>query len=78
MAKPISNRSTVQPSSRENQRGISEAAALTAFPVGLWCSVVDRKRELLRALNALNEAGVPYPLCGGMAVVLHGYPRLTA
>jgi hypothetical protein len=38
---------------------------------------MDLKRELLKAVGALNQAGVPYALCGGMAVVLHGYPRLT-
>ena len=38
---------------------------------------MDLKRELLDAVEALNRAGVPYALCGGMAVVLHGYPRLT-
>lgn len=38
---------------------------------------MDLKRELLEAVRALNRAGVPYALCGGMAVVLHGYPRLT-
>ena len=38
---------------------------------------MDLKQELLDAVGALNRAGVPYALCGGMAVVLHGYPRLT-
>ncbi len=38
---------------------------------------MDLKQELLGIVRALNEAGVPYALCGGMAVVLHGYPRLT-
>jgi hypothetical protein len=38
---------------------------------------MDLKRELLDVVRALNLAGVPYALCGGMAVVLHGYPRLT-
>ncbi|MBA7590082.1 2-methoxy-6-polyprenyl-1,4-benzoquinol methylase, mitochondrial [subsurface metagenome] len=28
-------------------------------------------------VRTLNGSGVPYALCGGMAVVLHGYPRLT-
>lgn len=28
-------------------------------------------------IRALNESSVAYALCGGMAVVLHGYPRLT-
>ena len=38
---------------------------------------MDLKRELPDAVGALNQADIPYPLCGGMAVVLHGYPRLT-
>jgi hypothetical protein len=38
---------------------------------------MDLKGELLTALRALGEANVPYALCGGMAVVLYGYPRLT-
>ena len=38
---------------------------------------MNLKQELLGVVRALNEAGVPYALCGGMAVVLHGYPRLT-
>jgi hypothetical protein len=38
---------------------------------------MDLKRELLGVVGALNEARVPYALCGGLAVVLHGYPRLT-
>ena len=38
---------------------------------------MDLKQELLQAIGALNQADVPYALCGGMAVVLHGYPRLT-
>jgi len=38
---------------------------------------MDLKQELLGIIRALNKAGVPYALCGGMAVVLHGYPRLT-
>jgi hypothetical protein len=38
---------------------------------------VDLKKELLGVVGALNLAGIPYALCGGLAVVLHGYPRLT-
>lgn len=33
--------------------------------------------ELLRAIDALNAQGVSYALCGGLAVVIHGYVRLT-
>lgn len=28
-------------------------------------------------VSALHRGNVPYALCGGMAVVLHGHPRLT-
>ena len=38
---------------------------------------MDLKQELLGVVETLNRADVPYALCGGMAVVLHGYPRLT-
>lgn len=38
---------------------------------------MDLKSELLAVAKTLNQAAVPYALCGGMAVVLHGYPRLT-
>jgi hypothetical protein len=38
---------------------------------------VNLKGELLGVVRALGDSGVPYALCGGMAVVLHGFPRLT-
>ena len=38
---------------------------------------MNLKSELLAITQALRGAAVPYALCGGMAVVLHGYPRLT-
>ena len=38
---------------------------------------MDLKQELLGVVRALGRADVPYALCGGLAVVLHGYPRLT-
>ena len=38
---------------------------------------MNLKRELLGVVKALGDSSVPYALCGGMAVVLHGYPRLT-
>ncbi len=34
--------------------------------------------ELLHIFGALNEAGARYLVVGGVAVVLHGYPRFTA
>ena len=38
---------------------------------------MNLKAELLSVTQALNQAAVPYALCSGMAVVLHGFPRLT-
>ncbi len=34
--------------------------------------------EIERVLHALEAAGVRYLVVGGVAVVLHGHPRLTA
>jgi hypothetical protein len=39
--------------------------------------VVDLFRELLRAARALDEAGVPYALAGGLAVSIYTAPRAT-
>ncbi|HUE69274.1 MAG TPA: DUF6036 family nucleotidyltransferase [Pirellulaceae bacterium] len=33
--------------------------------------------EMLAAANALNQAGLDYAICGGFAVIIHGYSRLT-
>ncbi len=33
--------------------------------------------ELDRIIDALESVSIPYALCGGLAVVMHGYPRLT-
>lgn len=38
---------------------------------------MDLRDQLLRAVDALDAAGVPYAICGGLAVVIHGYTRLT-
>ena len=35
------------------------------------------RTELLQITRCLNEAGIDYALCGGLAVAAHGYPRLT-
>lgn len=35
------------------------------------------RTELLRITQCLDEAGIDYALCGGLAVAAHGYPRLT-
>ncbi len=33
--------------------------------------------EFLSVVDALNEVAIPFAVCGGFAVALHGYPRLT-
>ncbi len=33
--------------------------------------------EFQHLIAALNAAGVPYALCGGLAMAVHGYPRAT-
>jgi len=38
---------------------------------------MNLKQELLSVARIFNQEKIPYALCGGMAVVLHGYPRLT-
>ena len=39
--------------------------------------IANIKTELFGVVEALTESNVPYALCGGLAVVLHGYPRAT-
>ncbi len=38
---------------------------------------MDLIDELLTLLQALNEAGVRYALCGGLAMAVHGHARAT-
>ena len=33
--------------------------------------------ELRSLIRALDEASIPYALCGGLAVAVFGYPRAT-
>lgn len=35
------------------------------------------KDELFKITKCLDDAGVDYGLCGGLAVAIHGYPRFT-
>lgn len=35
------------------------------------------RSELLQITRCLDDAGIDYALCGGLAVAAHGYPRLT-
>jgi len=39
--------------------------------------VVDLVAELELLIDALNQASVPYALCGGLALAIHGHPRAT-
>ncbi len=38
---------------------------------------MDIREQLLRTVDALDAAGIPYAICGGLAVVIHGFTRLT-
>lgn len=38
---------------------------------------MDLQSELAGIVDALAGGQVPYALCGGLAVALHGYPRFT-
>ena len=40
-------------------------------------SGIDLYTEFYALTNALFAANVPYALCGGVAVAIHGYPRFT-
>ena len=35
------------------------------------------KDELLKIVVRLDQAGIDYALCGGLAVAVHGHPRMT-
>lgn len=38
---------------------------------------IDLYQELLLLTDAVTKAGIPYALCGGLAVAIYGYPRFT-
>lgn len=38
---------------------------------------MDLIDELVGLIKALNDAGVRYALCGGLAMAVHGHPRAT-
>ena len=38
---------------------------------------MDLIDELAALIKALNDAGVRYALCGGLAMAVHGHPRAT-
>lgn len=39
--------------------------------------VIDLVAELELLVDALNRESVPYALCGGLALAIHGHPRAT-
>lgn len=38
---------------------------------------MNLKDELFAVLDALDTGDIPYALCGGMALAVHGHPRFT-
>src|SRR5689334_10099024 len=38
---------------------------------------LDPVTELATLVDALESDGVPYALCGGLALAVHGHPRMT-
>ncbi len=39
--------------------------------------MLDILEELKDVLASLHQDGIPYALCGGLAMAVHGYPRAT-
>jgi hypothetical protein len=39
--------------------------------------MLDLFEELRSVISRLDENGIPYALCGGLAMAVHGYPRAT-
>lgn len=39
--------------------------------------MIDIKEELYRVIATLDSVGVDYAVCGGLAVGIHGFPRMT-
>lgn len=35
------------------------------------------REEMIQLVRALDAAGIPYALCGGLAMAAHGWPRAT-
>lgn len=38
---------------------------------------MDLREELNQLIKSLNQERIPYALCGGMALAVHGHPRFT-
>ena len=39
--------------------------------------MMDLRQEMLAIVRALDAKGIPYALCGGLAMAAHGFPRAT-
>ena len=39
--------------------------------------VLDLEQELRRVVEAFDSAAIPYAVCGGLALAIHGHPRAT-
>jgi len=39
--------------------------------------MIDLLAELRSVISSLDIAGIPYALCGGLAMAVHGFPRAT-
>lgn len=39
--------------------------------------MLDLEEELRRVVEAFDAAAIPYALCGGLALAVHGHPRAT-
>ena len=39
--------------------------------------MIDLLEEVKQVIDCLDRAGIPYALCGGLAMAVHGYPRAT-
>ena len=38
---------------------------------------MDIEKEFRAVIGSLNAASIPYAVCGGFAVIIHGFPRFT-
>ena len=38
---------------------------------------MDLRKELNQLVETLHQEEIPYALCGGMALAVHGHPRFT-
>lgn len=38
---------------------------------------MDLREETISLVSAIRDADIPYALCGGLAVAIHGFPRAT-